>query len=243
MSSGSYPVSSASSPVRGMPAVLWAERWRSGSGAGEGGVSRRRADCLPTHNLQRLMSPRTGGHPPSPRSPTNIAGAIAYEAWWCLPLERLLSPPPPNKRGTGSDRCCCARGFAIVLGVNFGRELAERALAGEARPLGRGRQAGVQAGEGGDLRRGDGIRLGHFGGAEVPMVICEKGNGRVRKANQNYRKMDGQRKQHLEPHASTRISGPAHPGQSPRPITRAHRGAVQLAPSPGLGRMELVDLA
>ena len=91
-------------------------------------MSRRRADCFPTHNLQRLMSPRTGGHPPSPRSPTNIdIAAIAHEAWWCLPLERLLSPP--RKRRTGSDRCCCARGFAIVLGVNFGREVAERALA------------------------------------------------------------------------------------------------------------------
>ena len=154
-------------------AVLWAERQRW-----EGGVNQRRAGCLPTHNLQRLMSPRTGGHPPSPRSPTNIA-AIAHEAWWCLPLERLLSPPPPSKRRTGSDRCCCARGFAIVLGVNFGRELAERALAGEARPLGRGRQAGVQAGEGGGLRRGDGIRLEHFGGEEVSMVSCEKGNRKV----------------------------------------------------------------
>ena len=151
-------------------------------------------------------------------------------------MERLLSPP--RKKRTGSDRCCCARGFAIVLGVNFGRELAERALAGEARPLGRGRQAGVQAGEGGGLRRGDGIRLGHFGGAEVPMVICEKGNGRVRKSklSENGRTT----KATCTPRA-TRISGPAHPGQSPRPITRAHRGAVQLAPSPGLGRMELVD--
>ena len=75
------------------------------------------------------------------------------------------------------------------------------------------------------------------------MVICEKGNGRLESDSKlsEIRKWADMHESNTSSHMHPQGSGPAHPGQSPRPITRAHRGAVQLAPSPGLGRMELVD--
>ena len=73
------------------------------------------------------------------------------------------------------------------------------------------------------------------------MVICEKGNGLEKRIKIqgngrtcNLKATSGAACIHKDRDLPTQ-------GQSPRPITRAHRGAVQLAPSPGLGRMELVD--
>ena len=68
------------------------------------------------------------------------------------------------------------------------------------------------------------------------MVICEKGNGRLESDSKlsEIRKWADMHESNTSSHMHPQGSGPAHPGQSPRPIPWGYRGAVQLPrpPSP-----------